>query len=725
MRPTAAAPFTLLIVASLLLSAVAPARAYTLQYTNAAATQQIRWPTTTVNVALSTSLNNPPPNVHATGAQVLLAARRALTRWSLASNIQFNVTTSAPQQVVGQDGVSLITIAPENASQFAIPEQPSRARVFFDANGIFEADLAINPNVARRDPVTGSLVSSFFSTDGADGSYDLESTFVHEIGHMLGLEHSGILGATMQPRQGTNGTFNLPSVTTRTLSSDEIAGVRSIYGPRQGLGSIAGRVAYNSVGGVATFGAHVFVEDASTGRTVAGNVALPDGRYRIDALPPGQYRVVVEYLDEPVLAREIASNAGGYVGLTQTTTAPFLTTEAGLVNVAADAASTFDVAVQGGSPAINPTTIGLGPVATGMLSSVAVPLVPGQPATVLVGGENLGLVNAVSVNSPFVAVSNVQQVAGFGVPVLSFDVNPSTLTPPGEYSVRLQSSTGQIAYVSGGLTIDLPVGVPAGQNLIDDSEFFVAQHYRDFLSREPDTAGLAFWTNEIEQCGTDARCREVKRINVSAAFFLSIEFQNTGYLVYRFHKAAFGNPPGRPVPVRAQQFFPDTQEIARGVIVGQGNWQARLEANKQAFALEFVQRAEFVARHPTTLTPAQFVDALFANAMVTPTAAERQAAIDEFGGASNTSDAAARARSLRRVAENPTLQQQEFNRAFVLMEYFGYLRRNPDDPPQSNLNFEGFNFWLAKLNQFNGNFVAAEMVKAFITSPEYRQRFGS
>src|SRR5215212_2931048 len=111
MRPTAAAPFTLLIVASLLLSQVAPARAYTLQYTNASATQQIRWPTTTVNVALSTSLSNPPPFV--------LAARRALTRWSLASNILFNVTTSAAQ-TAGQDGVSLITVAPENASQFII-----------------------------------------------------------------------------------------------------------------------------------------------------------------------------------------------------------------------------------------------------------------------------------------------------------------------------------------------------------------------------------------------------------------------------------------------------------------------------------------------------------------------------------------------------------------------------------------------------------------------------
>ena len=68
------------------------------------------------------------------------------------------------------------------------------------------------------------------------------------------------------------------------------------------------------------------------------------------------------------------------------------------------------------------------------------------------------------------------------------------------------------------------------------------------------------------------------------------------------------------------------------------------------------------------------------------------------------------------------LAQQEFNRAFVLMEYFGYLRRNPNDAPDSD--FSGYNFWLTKLNQFNGDFVKAEMVKAFITSSEYLKRFG-
>ncbi|PYS99225.1 MAG: hypothetical protein DMF65_09730, partial [Acidobacteria bacterium] len=674
------------------------------------------------NVALSTSLSNPPPFIHATGAQVVLAARRALARWSLASNIQFNVTTSANQDAVA-DGVSLITVADtgNNRALFSTGLRPGRARVTFDPStgSITEADMAINPNVTRLDQF-GNEVGSFFSTDGTNDSYDLESTFTHEIGHMLGLEHSGEVAATMQPRQGVNGTYNLPNFTTRTLASDDVAGIRAIYGPRNGSGSIAGRVTYNSPGGSATFGAHVFAEDAATGRVVAGNVALASGAYRIDALPPGQYRVVVEQLDEPVRGDQIGSNGGGYPASSLASAAPFLTTEAGTFTVSANNTLALDVSVPGGNPALNPTFIGTG--SSGQLSKVAVPVVPGRAMTVLVGGDNLGVVasGGVSINSPFITVSNVQQVAGFGIPIVSFDITPSILTPPGDYDIRLQSSAGQVAYVCAGLTVDLPVGVPAGTNLIDNSQFFVAQHYRDFLSREPDTSGLNFWTGEIEGCGADTTCREVKRINVSAAFFLSIEFQNTGYLVYRIYKAAFGDLPGKPVPVRMQQFFPDTQEIGRGVVVGQGNWQQQLEANKQAFALEFVQRPAFVARYPSGTSATDFVNALDANAGFVLSADEKTALISEL--AVNPSDARLRADVLRKVAENQVLQQREFNKAFVLMQFFGYLRRNPDDPPDSD--FSGWQFWLAKLNQFGGDYIAAEMVKAFINSNEYRQRFG-
>lgn len=264
-------------------------------------------------------------------------------------------------------------------------------------------------------------------------------------------------------------------------------------------------------------------------------------------------------------------------------------------------------------------------------------------------------------------------------------------------------------------------------NPIDLPEFFVHQHYIDFFNREPDAGGLAFWVNEITSCGANAACIDLKRTNVSAAFYVSIEFQETGYLVYRMYKAGYGNLDNgaAPVPVRFAELLPDTQQIGNGVVVGVGDWQTRLNNNKAVFAQQFVSRPAFIAKHPISLTPSQFVDALFVNGGVTPAAADRTAAINEFGvGAGNTADTAARARALRLVAENATLSSQESNKAFVLMQYFGYLRRNPYDPPEPTLDYGGYNFWLNKLNQFNGNYVTAEMVRSFLVSSEYRQRFG-
>src|SRR5215208_6555112 len=112
---------------------------------------------------------------------------------------------------------------------------------------------------------------------------------------------------------------------------------------------------------------------------------------------------------------------------------------------------------------------------------------------------------------------------------------------------------------------------------IDDSDFFVQQHYVDFLSRFPDQSGFVFWQNDIDQCGSNAQCVEVHRVNTSAAFFLSIEFQNTGYTVYKAYKAAFGDLPNRPVPVRREQFMPDTRSISAGVVVGAPDWEKTLD----------------------------------------------------------------------------------------------------------------------------------------------------
>ena len=259
-------------------------------------------------------------------------------------------------------------------------------------------------------------------------------------------------------------------------------------------------------------------------------------------------------------------------------------------------------------------------------------------------------------------------------------------------------------------------------NPIGDNPFFVRQQYLDFLNRQPDASGYQFWTNNIFDCGIDPQCAEVHRINASAAFFLSIEFQDTGNLVYKMWKAGFNTAgaPGTPVAIRRANFLSDSQTIRstpNQIIVGQGNWQANLEANKQAFALSFVQRAGF----PSQSDAASFVGNLFANAGVTPTAAETNAAINAFNAAGGGN--AGRAAALRSACDSASVTFALRNEAFVLMQYFGYLQRDPD--AQTPADYSGFQFWLNKLNSFNGDFIAAEMVKAFLSSTEYRARFGN
>jgi len=281
-----------------------------------------------------------------------------------------------------------------------------------------------------------------------------------------------------------------------------------------------------------------------------------------------------------------------------------------------------------------------------------------------------------------------------------------------------------------------PLRVRPGTNppqfiTIDDSDFFTQEQYVDFLSRMPDPSGFQFWLAQITGCGNNAGCIAAQRVNTSGAFFLSIEFKETGYLVERMYKTAygdsnqtstFGGSHSLAVPViRLSEFIPDVKQIGNGVIVNQGNWQQQLETNKVNFSQAFVQRSRFTTAYLTSMAPATFVDQLFTKAGVTPSATERNTAIGEFSGAADISDVAARGRALRDVAENATLQQQEVNRAFVLMQYFGYLRRDPNGGQDTD--YTGYDFWLTKLNQFNGSFINAEMVKAFIESSEYRGRF--
>jgi hypothetical protein len=266
-----------------------------------------------------------------------------------------------------------------------------------------------------------------------------------------------------------------------------------------------------------------------------------------------------------------------------------------------------------------------------------------------------------------------------------------------------------------------------GVNPIDTTSFFVRLHYLDFLNREPDSSGNAYWINEIDMCGVNPACIDNKRNNVSSAFYLSIEFQQTGYLIERIYKTAYGDGTGTStmggshqisVPVvRLLEFLPDTQEIGEGVVVGQSGWETRLESNKQALTADFVERARFKTAYPLSMSSTDFVNAMNANAGSPLTSSKRSQLMTDLSSGSMT-----RAQVLRSIADDQNLVNAEFRRAFVLMQYFGYLRRNPNDPQDTD--HTGFDYWLTKLNQFNGNYINAEMAKAFINSIEYRQRFG-
>src|ERR1700716_3263465 len=210
---------------SSLISAQAPVRAYTLQYRDTSGIVARRWLARPIIVAFSSSLSSPQANIK-TGSDVIGAARRALESWARIADIQFLETRSTAQTISppnAGDRINLITVSADNAALFGSSESPGRTRVFSDSGGaIVEADIALNPH-------------ELFSSDGTFGTYDLESTFTHEVGHLLGLEHSAIIGATMQPRQAQNGVYGLPARPQRALSADDIAGARSLYGSAGGI----------------------------------------------------------------------------------------------------------------------------------------------------------------------------------------------------------------------------------------------------------------------------------------------------------------------------------------------------------------------------------------------------------------------------------------------------------------------------------------------------------
>ncbi len=420
------------------------------------AKRQVRWTKKAISIAVSSSLTLPNASL-AAGSDVTGAIRGALATWSIAANINFVEVPSNLQSISPAnrpDGVNLITIAgtSENLAIFASENSPARTRVFYDANSgeISEADIVINPFV-----YTDAGAPIEFSTDSTPGTYDLQSTLTHEIGHLLGLNHSSVLGATMNATQALNGTFGLPALSERTLSESDIAAVKSIYGSRGETGSVDGRILSNQQGTLLPAArAHIWLEDVASGRVMASGVTSASGAFEIAGVVPGLYRLMTEYLDPGTPAEQTLSVEPEHRSNQQSFRAVEIA--AGL-RVAVNKTALVNyvlVPPQNSAATLNPRFAGL----NSELSTVAIPATPGATLTVYLSGDAVDQVpgTGLLVTSPYLTVNPASLRShhfGGTVPVVSFDVTIALDAPPGDYSLRVQANSGEIAYLVGALVV--------------------------------------------------------------------------------------------------------------------------------------------------------------------------------------------------------------------------------------------------------------------------------
>ena len=656
--------------------------------------RRIRWPKRTIEIAFSNSLMTPGANIKP-DSDVIGAARRALARWSSLANIHFVVTWSTATSVSPAeegDGVSLITVADtiENEA-FNSDTTAGRTRVFYDPESglIAEADVSINPR-----PRTDDGAELQFSTDGSPGTYDLEATFTHEIGHLLGLDHSAVLGSTMQGRQAFNGTFGLPALTERTLSEDDRQKLRSLYGPKQRLGRIEGRLADNRTAGalLPLTGVNVWAENVANGRVVASDVTADDGTYKLEGLAPGQYRVMVSP----------RADDGITIGAQK-----FRSFEvANQVAVKSDVASTLNHnLVPAQASALSPKLIGM----NAELSTVALPLEPGKRVKVYLGGEGVDQVpgTSISVNSPFFTIdpaSLIREQMNVPFPVISVEMQVAPNAPFGDYTIRLQSNSGETAFVPGAITID-PAVASAIANPLDDSRFFVNQHYADLMGHTADASALDKLTTQLAVCGSRADCLRAARLEISTNL-LANELASSALFLSGVYESAFGRRP------RLVEFESDRAALVNAA-VNEGDDQERLRA---AFAGAFVQRQEFKRKYPATMKSAEFVDSIIStagHASGVDLAAERDALITLADDA-----VAGRAAVLARLAVHPAVADAQYNQSLVLLQYFAFFRRDPDDSALTTL------VNTLKNKPLRDAGAARSLVCSFMNSEEYQLRFG-
>jgi hypothetical protein len=241
-------------------------------------------------------------------------------------------------------------------------------------------------------------------------------------------------------------------------------------------------------------------------------------------------------------------------------------------------------------------------------------------------------------------------------------------------------------------------------NPLDTPEYFVRQQYVDVLGREPDEGGFNYWSDQILACSGDVDCTRSRLVSVAVAFFIEQEFQQTGLYIYDVYSSALGRRPA------FTEYLSDRQQV-----VGGGN----LELEKMAFAESIVQRAEFATTYQANTTAESFVEAMIQSVQTSgiDLSGARDILIATYNSGSSID--ASRGAVVRTIADNVTFRQSQYNQAFVLTEYFAYLRRDAEP--------DGYNFWMNVLNNSGGGDPGnyRGMVCSFVTSAEYQQRFST
>lgn len=424
------------------------ALAYSPQISDEAKAARLKWKTGTINIAFSSSLAKTSPNIKFE-SDITGTARRSLATWEKAANIKFNEVSSEKQSVSpagnAGDGVSLITVAPtaENLLLFGgeASEVSAKTRVFYNRRGVItEADIVLNPYVQ-------------FSTDGTPGTFDLEATITHEIGHLLGLEHSHVAGSTMQTHQGRNGIYNLPQTASRTLSDSDVANLRALYGAAKDdedcCGALKGKIMLSPSMAANNF--HVWLEESETGKIQAGTVTQSDGSFLLEGLSAGKYRVLAQDSGEKPRNRKKIFSGG----------------ELGEVVIDKGKVAVIEKQIALKERSFSLKYIGF----NGQISNISIPVNGGKSFVIYLGGENLNPNELiVSANTPFIKISrNLSAAPDFGdeISALIFEISVQPGAPSGEYSIRIQKNNGEIEYFVGAVTNDSVVN-PGSLPLLPD-----------------------------------------------------------------------------------------------------------------------------------------------------------------------------------------------------------------------------------------------------------------